>query len=530
MSEERLRGRSAALAENMSRSLTVPTATTIREFSVDSLVQWRLTLQSQGSPIPVISCLAYALVSAIKQDVPAMRCRLELRDDAFWKVDDGQINLGIAVDVPSGNSRSVMVPVVHGADQLSFTELNIRISQLAEACRSGTINVSDLKGANVVLTSTGRFGATGGVPRLPIGPGCIIAAGSIGIPPGLEVLAESMPIQPVLMMTSTYDHRIIQGSESGELLSGLVRRLQDTAFLAEMTTPPASKTLSQSGLKVDLAAKSSAETQKWWQERSKYFTDSPATSASERVSALQFLAELGVFERYLQKQFLGLKTLSAEGLDSSILAVAQLARLCATEDGKSVHIGMAHRGRLAVMALVLQWPLPDLLQEFLPTTTSGTDTFAGDVRQHLGGAGKFKFDGAEEITALVIGHNPSATAEIGIERREIAVIAVAIPPARIGLPDLQQRVALRAAHFIHHLAMHDDALADGLAILRVIADHIIVERVDPAFAEHRPRGFTGRLAQRQQSPPWRAQNRCFVTGGIGWRMPEPVAAVEFALL
>ena len=305
MSEERLRGRSAALAENMSRSLTVPTATTIREFSVDSLVQWRLTLQSQGSPIPVISCLAYALVSAIKQDVPAMRCRLELRDDAFWKVDDGQINLGIAVDVPSGNSRSVMVPVVHGADQLSFTELNIRISQLAEACRSGTINVSDLKGANVVLTSTGRFGATGGVPRLPIGPGCIIAAGSIGIPPGLEVLAESMPIQPVLMMTSTYDHRIIQGSESGELLSGLVRRLQDTAFLAEMTTPPASKTLSQSGLKVDLAAKSSAETQKWWQERSKYFTDSPATSASERVSALQFLAELGVFERYLQKQFLG---------------------------------------------------------------------------------------------------------------------------------------------------------------------------------------------------------------------------------
>ena len=134
MSEERLRGRSAALAENMSRSLTVPTATTIREFSVDSLVQWRLTLQSQGSPIPVISCLAYALVSAIKQDVPAMRCRLELRDDAFWKVDDGQINLGIAVDVPSGNSRSVMVPVVHGADQLSFTELNIRICQLAEAC------------------------------------------------------------------------------------------------------------------------------------------------------------------------------------------------------------------------------------------------------------------------------------------------------------------------------------------------------------------------------------------------------------
>ena len=457
MSEERLRGRSAALAENMSRSLTVPTATTIREFSVDSLVQWRLTLQSQGSPIPVISCLAYALVSAIKQDVPAMRCRLELRDDAFWKVDDDQINLGIAVDVQSGNSRSVMVPVVHGADQLSFTELNIRISQLAEACRSGTINVSDLKGANVVLTSTGRFGATGGVPRLPIGPGCIIAAGSIGIPPGLEVLAESMPIQPVLMMTSTYDHRIIQGSESGELLSGLVRRLQDTAFLAEMTTPPASKTLSQSGLKVDLAAKSSAETQKWWQERSKYFTDSPATSASERVSALQFLAELGVFERYLQKQFLGLKTLSAEGLDSSILAVAQLARLCATEDGKSVHIGMAHRGRLAVMALVLQWPMPELLQEFLPNTTAGPDIFTGDVRQHLGGAGKFKFDGAGEIK-VVLEQNPSHLEFVG--------------PVSLGGVRAEQDLLVsrgesksKAQHDILPLVLHGDASFTGQGVV-----------------------------------------------------------------
>ena len=458
MSEERLRGRAGALAENMSRSLTVPTATTIREFSVGSFVQWRLALQSQGSPVPVISCLAYALVSAIKHDVPAMRCRLELRDDAFWKVDDDQINLGIAVDVQSGNSRSVMVPVVHGADQLSFTELNIRISQLAEACRSGTINVSDLQGANVVLTSTGRFGATGGVPRLPIGPGCIIAAGSIGIPPGLEILAESMPIQPILMMTSTYDHRIIQGSESGALLSGLVRRLQDTAFLAEMITPqPASKTLSQSGIKVDLAAKSSAEAQTWWQDRSSFFTDSPATSAAERVSALQFLAELGVFERYLQKQFLGLKTLSAEGLDSSILAAAQLARLCATDDGKSVHIGMAHRGRLAVMALVLQWPLPDLLQEFLPTTTSGTDTFAGDVRQHLGGAGKFKFDGAEEIE-VVLEQNPSHLEFVG--------------PVSLGGVRAEQDVLVslgesksKAQHDILPLVLHGDASFTGQGVV-----------------------------------------------------------------
>jgi 2-oxoglutarate dehydrogenase E1 component len=458
MSEERLRGRAAALAENMSRSLSVPTATTIREFSVGPFAEWRLALKAQGSPVPVISCLAYALVSAIKQDVPAMRCRLELRDDAFWKVDDGQINLGIAVDVSSGDNRSVMVPVVHGADQLSFAELNTRISQLAEACRSGTINVSDLKGANVMLTSTGRFGATGGVPRLPIGPGCIIAAGSIGIPPGLEALAESMPIQPVLMMTSTYDHRIIQGSESGELLSGLVRRLQDPAFLDEMTSAqPARNTPPQSGLKIDLAANSSVEAQKWLKERSSYSTDSPSSLIAERLSALQFLVELGVFERYLQKQFLGLKTLSAEGLDSSILAVAQLARLCATDDGKSVHIGMAHRGRLAVMALVLQWSMPDLLQEFLPNTSSGPDVFTGDVRQHLGGSGRFKFDEAGEIE-VVLEQNPSHLEFVG--------------PVSLGGVRAEQDLLVsagesksKAQHDILPLVLHGDASFTGQGVV-----------------------------------------------------------------
>ena len=163
-----------------------------------------------------------------------MRHRCESDADGVWRVDDGQVNLGVAVAVSSSRGSSVLVPVVRAADTLSFTELARRIAELAEACRAGTISVNDLRGANVLLTSVGKFGSSGGIPRLPVGPGCIIAAGRIAVPTGLEQLAESLPIDPVMLVTSTYDHRVIQGADSGTMLAGLAARLGSSEFLESL--------------------------------------------------------------------------------------------------------------------------------------------------------------------------------------------------------------------------------------------------------------------------------------------------------
>jgi 2-oxoglutarate decarboxylase len=392
-----LRGREAALAANMARSVSVPTATTIREFNAGPLMRWREASRAKGHSIPVVSALAYALVRTISDDVPHMRRRFESDEGGSWVVDDGVVNLGFAVDVSSSRGSSVLVPVVSNADALVFDELEARMMQLAEACRAGSISVDDLRGANVILTSTGKFGATSGIPRLPMGPGVIVAAGTITVPAGLEEIARSLPVSPTLTVTSTYDHRVIQGADSGRMLAGFARRLQDPAFLESMhCTEPADAATNGhdtgpvrrvTSLEFEFQHLADPARRSWWQEQVSTLAE-PSTDLREW--ALRLLVEVGVFERFLQKQFLGLKTLSVEGLDSSLVALGHLASLCARDGGRLVEIGMAHRGRLSVMARLLDWDPEDLLREFLPETTAGRSDYVGDVRQHLGGWGAFQ--------------------------------------------------------------------------------------------------------------------------------------------
>ena len=380
----------------MARSLAVPTATTIREFNAGHLMGWRETCGAAGEPVPVVAALAYALVRTIAEDTPQMRRRCETDDDGSWVVDDGAIHLGFAVDVSSSRGSSVLVPVIAGADRLTFDELQSRMMELAESCRTGSISVDDLRGANVILTSTGKFGATSGIPRLPVGPGLIVAAGRIAIPAGLEEVAETLPVAPTLTVTSTYDHRVIQGADSGRMLAGFARRLQDPLFLEGMRSigptlahSPESEigpVRRVSGMEFEFDHLRDPAKRAWWASR---VSDLPSPSDDLRAWALRVLVEVGVFERFLQRQFLGLKTLSVEGLDSSLVALGHLASQCADGNGSLVEVGMAHRGRLSVMARLLDWDPADLLREFLPDTTAGRPGYVGDVRQHLGGAGDF---------------------------------------------------------------------------------------------------------------------------------------------
>ncbi|MCW2849527.1 MAG: hypothetical protein JWR90_3501, partial [Marmoricola sp.] len=422
----------------MEASLAVPTASTIRSFEVSRLTEWRAWLKEQGRSVPVAAVIACAVARTAAEEVPALCRRVEVDGSARILVEDGAVHLGVAVDVESRLGRSVVVPVLRDAGSLPFAELVTRLETMAAMCRAGTIAVADLRGANLVLTSTGKFGSSTGVPKLPLGPGAIIAAGSIAIPAGLERLALTQPVDPVLTLSSTYDHRVIQGADSGEFLGAVQRRLQSPEFLAglaaELGNAPAHRAsigvrvigfdpgksaelarlepvraahrgaeLPQ-GVEIEFSHLSDPARRKWFEAKLLELSQLP--TPSRRKQALSLASDIDVFETFLQRQFLGQKTLSVEGLEATVVALAEVAGRFAADGSSHVAIGMAHRGRLSIMALVLSWPPERILAEFLPDAGPSGAAFTGDVRQHLGGHGVFSdVDGASISVSLE--ENPS---------------------------------------------------------------------------------------------------------------------------
>src|SRR5688572_33139181 len=182
--------------------------------------------------------------------MPVMAQHFEERDGKPHRVDDAQVNLGIAVDVEKKDgSRTLMVPVIRGAGGLGFDAFLEAFNDLIARARDNQLTADDLTGANVSLTNPGGIGTIASVPRLMTGQGTIVATGAIGYPAGLAgVSAErlgELGVRKVMTMTSTYDHRVIQGAESGAFLRRVDQLLQgedgyyDTVFEAVGVTPSA---------------------------------------------------------------------------------------------------------------------------------------------------------------------------------------------------------------------------------------------------------------------------------------------------
>src|SRR5207253_6212033 len=132
---------------------------------------------------------------------------------------DGQVNLGIAVDVEKKDgTRTLMVPVIRDAGKMSFSEFKAAFDDLIVRARENKLTADDLSGANISLTNPGGIGTIASVPRLMTGQGTIVATGSIDYPVGLGAIGAVIGAEKVMTMTSTYDHRIIQGAESGRFL------------------------------------------------------------------------------------------------------------------------------------------------------------------------------------------------------------------------------------------------------------------------------------------------------------------------
>ena len=230
-----LRGIAGKIAENMSASLTVPLATSQRTIAVKVMDENRRiinnhrTLQARGK-VSFTHIIGWAIVKALGE-IPALNHAYAERDGQPYRIVRPEVNLGIAVDVAGKDGgRSLMVPNIKNAGALTFFDYLNAFDDLVARARKGKLTPGDFQGTTLSLTNPGTVGTLSSNPRLMPGQGAIIAAGAIDYPAEYRGAAHEtravLGISKVMSLSCTYDHRIIQGAESGGFL-GKVQDLLD---------------------------------------------------------------------------------------------------------------------------------------------------------------------------------------------------------------------------------------------------------------------------------------------------------------
>ncbi|MGA9314701.1 MAG: multifunctional oxoglutarate decarboxylase/oxoglutarate dehydrogenase thiamine pyrophosphate-binding subunit/dihydrolipoyllysine-residue succinyltransferase subunit [Solirubrobacteraceae bacterium] len=500
--EHQLKGGAAILARYMDESRSIPTATSFRTQTVTALDGRRRELKGAGRKVSFTHLIAYAIVQAAVE-MPSMVHHFAEIEGKPYRIEDGSVNLGLAVDVEKKDgTRTLMVPVIRGADRLSFEEFLAAYDALVEKARTNTLTADDLTGANITLTNPGGLGTIASVPRLMNGQGTIVATGSIAYPVGLGNVGEQIGAEKVMTMTSTYDHRVIQGAESGRFLGLIEQRLQgehdfyEGVFsslgveLGPAPTAPKPTGLAPSGAPTaplqasapdeqmlqavqaastllhrfrshgHLAARldplgsepegepqldpetagltpqvmaqiparilrmyvpgetlaealpnlrqtycgtiayeiehiSSHRQRVWLREQIESGTYRQPLGVEERKALLKRLIEVDALERFMHKAYLGQHQFSIEGLDMTVPMLDEMIRLAAGIGGQEVVVGMAHRGRLNVLAHNLGRPYDTIFAEFegastLEAVTTIPQGGTGDVKYHHGSQGSYK--------------------------------------------------------------------------------------------------------------------------------------------
>jgi 2-oxoglutarate decarboxylase len=498
-STQPLRGGAGMLARYMDESRSIPTATSFRTITVTAMDGRRKQLKDAGERVSFTHLIAYAIALAAQNDQPQMAHHFADVDGKAHRVDDGQVNLGIAVDVEKRDgTRTLMVPVIRDAGRMPFRAFKDAFDAVIDKARTNTLTADDLTGANISLTNPGGIGTIASVPRLMVGQGTIVATGSIAYPPGLANIGDMIGAEKVMTMTSTYDHRIIQGAESGRFLALVEAYLQgengfyDGVFgslgleLGPAPAPPApaaaaaaARTAAPTGAAVDetilqavqaatslikahrthghLAARldpldsepegdpaldpntvgltpeimakipakilrmyvrgatladalphlretycgtiayeiehiASHRQRVWLREKIESGEFRKPLTTDEQRALLQRLVEVDAMERFMHKAYLGQKQFSIEGLDMTVPMLDEMIQLAAAHGAREVVVGMAHRGRLNVLAHNLGRPYETIFAEFegastLEAVTSLPQGGTGDVKYHHGAQG-----------------------------------------------------------------------------------------------------------------------------------------------
>ena len=492
-----LRGAAARIVTNMNASLAVPTATSVRTVSARLLEINRIALtealaRASGAKVSFTHFIAFAIVKGLGEVSALNATFVEAVDE---KGTPGvrrheHVGLGLAVDVerPDG-TRNLLVPVIRDADTLDFREFLLAYESLVRKIHSASFGADDFVGATVSLTNPGTLGTVQSVPRLMPGQGAIFGVGALNWPAGFEAadpraLAE-LGVGKVLTLTSTYDHRIIQGAESGLFLKYVAECLTGGhSFYEEIFTslgipyepaqwstdrnpavgdgdaerilkqirvqelinmyrvrghlnahldplssePPALHSeldLATYGLTIwdlqrtfvvaGLAGKKEAtleeilailrdaycrtigieyghimdpEQKRWIQERVEGVKQTMTVEQQHRV--LEALNEAEVFEKFLHSRYVGQKRFGLEGGESTIVALQTILDVAADEGLREAVIGMAHRGRLNVLANIVGKSYSDIFSEFEGNLDPESVQGSGDVKYHKGSRGTFK--------------------------------------------------------------------------------------------------------------------------------------------
>ncbi|TFB53893.1 multifunctional oxoglutarate decarboxylase/oxoglutarate dehydrogenase thiamine pyrophosphate-binding subunit/dihydrolipoyllysine-residue succinyltransferase subunit [Cryobacterium tagatosivorans] len=222
-----LRGMSKSLAANMATSLTVPTATSVRTIPAKLLIDNRIVMnnhmkRARGGKVSFTHLIGWALIRALKM-FPSQNVFYDEVDGKPSVIAPAHVGLGIAIDLPKPDgTRSLMVPAVKRADTMTFGEYLSAYEDLVTRARKGKLTADDFSGATVSLTNPGGIGTVHSVPRLMKGQGCIIGAGALDYPAEFQGASvktlTGLAISKTITLTSTYDHRVIQGAGSGEFL------------------------------------------------------------------------------------------------------------------------------------------------------------------------------------------------------------------------------------------------------------------------------------------------------------------------
>ncbi len=226
---EPLEGAAARIAGNMEASLGIPTATSVRTIPVKLLEENRRLINGHRAAhsAPKVSfthLIAWAVVRAVERH-PAMNARYAEAGGKPFRVPGGGIHLGLAIDVERRGERVLLVPNLKDAGSLDFPSFVAAYDDLVARTRQGRLAVEDFQGTTVTLTNPGTIGTALSIPRLMSGQGTIVGTGAIGYPAQYAGTAPGtiadIGLSKVMTVTSTYDHRIIQGAESGSFLATL---------------------------------------------------------------------------------------------------------------------------------------------------------------------------------------------------------------------------------------------------------------------------------------------------------------------
>ncbi len=506
-------GSSAKILDNMNSSLTIPVATSERTIPVKLLEENRTLinryLQKKNlGKISFTHLIGWAVVKAVMTN-PSMNNAFTIINGRPHVIKRRRINLGLAIDIEKKDgSRSLIVPNIKNANELTFEQFYKTYDDLVARSRKGIIDPSEFLGTTITLTNPGTIGTVMSVPRLMIGQGTIVATGAIQYPAEYQAMSPStistLGISKVMNITSTYDHRIIQGAESGLFLKEVNDLLLGSNFFYEeiftdlkiplqpltwktdyqpgtisnrgsteefekqgrvlqlinlyrvrghliadldpigSPTPyhpeldPAAYKLTLWDLDrefitggfgnlrtatlreiLDILQKTYCEKigveymhiqnpaeKLWLQSKMEPVKNTPNFDLAAKEIILDKLIIAETFEHFIHNKFIGHKRFSLEGSETLIPVLDILLNEASDDEIQEIVLGMAHRGRLNVLANIIGKSYESIFSEFEDIQDPDSIEGSGDVKYHLGASGKYKTRNGKSITVSVAS-NPS---------------------------------------------------------------------------------------------------------------------------